>query len=82
MSEVIICVIGNTPNDYVPGTLGKPWKNVKIKVVDDFENEVDTNAIGELMIKSPTCALRYFNDHVATSKAFKDSFYQIIWNHT
>jgi len=76
MSEVIICVIGNTPKDYAPGTLGRPWNNIEIKVVDDLENEVDTNAIGELMIKSPTCALGYFDDPAATLKAFSDGWFK------
>jgi acyl-coenzyme A synthetase/AMP-(fatty) acid ligase len=76
MSEVIICVIGNTPDDNMSGTLGKPWKGIKIKVVDELENEVGIGAIGELMIKSPTCAIGYFDDYVATANAFKDGWYK------
>lgn len=76
MSEVIICVIGNTPTDYVFGTLGKPWNQVEIKVVDDEEIEVNVDSIGELMIKTPTCALGYFDDQEASKKVFKDGWYK------
>jgi len=76
MSEMIICVIGNTPTDHISGTLGKPWKNVEIKVVNDQDIEVDYYDIGELLIKSPICAIEYYNDPEASAKVFCGEWYR------
>lgn len=76
MSEMIICVIGNSVNQHRAYTLGKPWKNIESKVVDEHENEVETGAVGELMILSPTCSVGYHDDAEATERAFKNGWFK------
>jgi long-chain acyl-CoA synthetase len=53
---VTLCGIGNAK----PGSLGKPFPNVELRLADD----------GELLVRGPTVTPGYFDDPQATREAF------------
>lgn len=66
-------VIGVGTNKYYrTGSIGKSIPSVEAKVID-----VNSEGIGELVVKEPNIMLGYYNDKAATKKAIKDG-----WFHT
>jgi len=62
-----------------PGTVGVPWFNTQIKVLDTVTGEpLGPNKTGEMCIKSPLVMKGYINNAKATAEAVD----QDGWNHT
>lgn len=57
------------------GSIGKPNFYIDIKIVDDNENPVAPNEIGEFCLKGPTCTPGYWNNPEATAAAIKDGWF-------
>ena len=57
------------------GSIGKPNFYIDIKIVDDNENPVAANEIGEFCLKGPTCTPGYWNNPEATAAAIKDGWF-------
>lgn len=58
-----------------PGTLGIPGrKDIKIKIVNEKNEEMHIEQIGEILIKSPTTMSGYYNLPDDTEKILKDSW--------
>ncbi len=59
----------------VHGTLGMPGrKDIEIKIVDEKNEQKPVNQIGEILIKSPTNMIGYFNLPDDTKKILKDGW--------
>ncbi|MBO4554449.1 MAG: acyl--CoA ligase [Clostridia bacterium] len=65
---VSVCAVSY--DGYVEGSLGKPLKDVEIRIVDDNMNEVPLGEAGELLVSTPQIMIGYFGDKVATKKTF------------
>jgi crotonobetaine/carnitine-CoA ligase len=68
------------PNPAAVGTCGKPRAGVELRLVDDFDNEVPPDAIGELILRADepwTLSHGYLNDPEATARAWRNG-----WFHT
>lgn len=52
------------------GSIGFPNFYVETKIVDDNNNEVGTNEIGELWLKGPACMSGYWKNEKATQDSF------------
>jgi len=76
MSEVIICVIGRRLNIDQFQTVGKPFADVEIKILDNDQKPVDIGVVGELYVKTPTMAMYYHDEPEATATAFQNSWYK------
>ncbi|MDA3861849.1 MAG: o-succinylbenzoate--CoA ligase [Melioribacteraceae bacterium] len=58
-----------------PASAGKPFANIKIKILDDSKTNVANNVVGEIAIASPTIASGYINDeNVWNSKIYGDFY--------
>lgn len=57
------------------GTVGMPYTNVEIKVVDDFMNEVKPGEVGEILYRGPTMMKEYYKNPIETEKAFKGGWF-------
>jgi fatty-acyl-CoA synthase len=57
------------------GSCGLPFVTMEAKIVDDLGNEVPTGECGELLIRSPSIALGYWNQPELTAKAFRDGWF-------
>jgi len=56
-------------------SVGRPVKNVEVKIVDENNNSLKTNETGEIIVKSPSMTDRYENLPEESSKVFKDGYY-------
>jgi len=57
------------------GSVGRPVKNVEVKIVDEENNGLKTNQPGEIIVKSPSMTDRYENLPEESRKVFKDGYY-------
>jgi acyl-CoA synthetase (AMP-forming)/AMP-acid ligase II len=56
------------------GSIGLPTIGSEIKIVDENENEVTTNVVGELLIKSSQVCEGYWQNEKATKENFRDGW--------
>ena len=60
-----------------PGSVGQPLPHVDLRVVDDAGNPVPADTEGELLIRSPTVMLGYYNKLAETQAVFtSDRFFR------
>jgi long-chain acyl-CoA synthetase len=64
LTESSPVIAANGYDDYEAGTVGKPLKNVDVKIAKD----------GEILAKGPNIMMGYWNDEDATSKAIEDGW--------
>lgn len=57
-----------------PGSIGLPFPDVEVKVVDDKGNILALEQTGELIVKGPNVMKEYFKLPDATSEALKDGW--------
>jgi len=60
-----------------PGCAGKPGPLVNIKIVDEFDHEVETGKVGEILVQSPMVFSGYWGEEDLTRHTFRDG-----WHHT
>ncbi len=61
----------------IPGSVGKPLPNVKVRIVDEGGSEVDMGEIGEVQAKGENVMQGYYNLPDDTQKAFtKDGWFR------
>jgi long-chain acyl-CoA synthetase len=63
--------------DKKPGATGKPLPLVRLRCVDDYENDVAAGETGEIVVQGPIVLKEYWRDPGATEYAFRDG-----WHHT
>jgi long-chain acyl-CoA synthetase len=56
------------------GSVGPPLANIKIKVLDESENELPPDQVGELLVKGPNVMKGYLNLADETSLAIKEGW--------
>lgn len=60
-----------------PGSVGLPLKGVKVKIVDENDNELPVDTVGEICVQGPNVMQGYLNLPEATAEAMKGG-----WFHT
>jgi acyl-CoA synthetase (AMP-forming)/AMP-acid ligase II len=60
-----------------PGSVGRPYLDTSIRIIDEEGNEVKPYKIGEIVLFGPHATLGYYKEPEATEKALKDG-----WFHT
>jgi acyl-CoA synthetase (AMP-forming)/AMP-acid ligase II len=60
-----------------PGCAGKPGPLVDIKILNEFDHEVETGKVGEILVRSPLVFLGYWREEELTKHTFRDG-----WHHT
>ena len=58
------------PEDGAAIPVGKPWRTLEAMVVDAKDHPVTPGEAGELLVRSPSCMLGYWDDPVRTDHAF------------
>ncbi len=58
-----------------PGTVGHPWSDVTVEVVDGSGFKLPRGATGHIRVRSPGMVHGYLNDDHATRAAFKDGWF-------
>jgi len=57
------------------GSVGRPVKNVDVRVLDDKGGEVISGEVGEITVKSPSMTRGYYGLPEETSEVFKNGYY-------
>ena len=70
LTETSPVIAVGTNEEYRLGSVGKIVPSTQAKIVD-----VNSEGIGELIVKGPNIALGYYNDKKATSESFKDGWF-------
>jgi Acyl-CoA synthetases (AMP-forming)/AMP-acid ligases II len=60
-----------------PGSAGRPYVNIELRIVDDHDNELPRGQRGEIVTRGPTVMKGYFNRPEATAETLPGS-----WLHT
>lgn len=69
-------VLGPDEHEGRMDSCGRPVRHVEAKVVDEDGAEVPDGTAGEVVYRSPQLCLGYWNDAVATKKAFRDGWFR------
>ena len=77
LTETTVSVCCNRPGARKPGSVGKPYPGVQLKIVDDAGREVKTGERGEIIVKGPNIMQGYLNRPEATAETIVDG-----WLHT
>jgi len=64
-------------NQERPGCAGKPGPLVDMKIVDEFDNEVEAEKAGEILVRGPLVFHGYWGEEELTKHTFRDE-----WHHT
>ena len=63
-----VCTL-ETPSAQRAGTIGRPIRNVAVRITDDENQPLGVNQEGEILIKGPNVMKGYFRDEPGTRKA-------------
>jgi len=75
-TETSPVVSANTPWDNRPGSIGKPFPSVKVKIVDiNTDKELPPGGEGKLLVKGDVVMKGYYDDIEETSYRIKDGWY-------
>jgi long-chain acyl-CoA synthetase len=77
LTETTVSVCCNREGAKRHGSVGKPYPQVELKIVDDAGNEVSVGAPGEIVVRGPNLMQGYLNRPDATAEAIVDG-----WFHT
>jgi acyl-CoA synthetase (AMP-forming)/AMP-acid ligase II len=60
-----------------PGSAGRPTCLSRVRIVDDYDNEVGVGTAGEICVRSPAVFMGYWNSEEDTAYTFRNG-----WHHT
>jgi long-chain acyl-CoA synthetase len=72
-----VCSVGRRELMHKPGSIGTLIPGVEAKVVDEQDNDLPKNEIGELLIRGDNVMQGYYKDNVATARVMRNG-----WLHT
>jgi len=56
------------------GSIGRPNFYVEVRVVDELNQEVGFNQVGELLLRGPMCMKEYWRNPIASAETFLDGW--------
>jgi long-chain acyl-CoA synthetase len=68
-----------TPEEWLkkPGTVGRPWPNAVVRILDDDGGDVASNEPGTVYMKLPDAKFEYFKDKDKTEASRKAGFFTV-----
>lgn len=82
-TETCDIFLANRPDDFRPGSSGKPSPGYEVRLVDDEGHDVPQGQIGNLLIRGETTALFYLHHYEKSRQTFRgewlftgDKYYQ------
>lgn len=77
LSETSPVVSANSLEHKKPGSVGKPIPDVKVKIINEKEEELKKGEEGEICIQGPNIMQGYYKEEQATKEAFtKDGWFK------
>jgi len=78
MTETAVVIASNPlKGKRKPGSVGLPIPGVEVKIVDDEDNPLPVNEVGEIVVRGPNVMKGYWNRPQETEEAFRNG-----WFHT
>ena len=77
LTECIAVNCVNTNDNHKYGSIGLPLEGAEFKIVDQNNKELPRNSLGEIVIRSGSIMLGYYQDEKTTNATIKDG-----WLHT
>jgi acyl-CoA synthetase (AMP-forming)/AMP-acid ligase II len=71
------CLISAAPYNERPGSIGSPLPLADVRLVDDYDKEVETGQVGEIVVRGPMVFKGYWNLPEETEYTFREG-----WHHT
>jgi malonyl-CoA/methylmalonyl-CoA synthetase len=59
----------------VPGTVGRPFPGVELRIIDGEGRQVAQGEAGEILVRGPNVFAGYLNRPAATAEAFRDGWF-------
>ena len=68
-----------TPEEWLkkPGTVGQPWPNAEVRILDDADDDAPANEPGTVYMKLPEAKFEYFKDKDKTEASRKAGFFTV-----
>lgn len=76
MTETLMNVSNPYDGERRPGTVGLPFPNVEVRIVDESANDVGTDVTGELWVRGPNVCAGYWRRPEATAAAFGNGWFR------
>jgi len=78
MTETAVVIASNPlRGKRKPGSVGIPIPGVEVRIVDEDDNDLPTNEVGEIIVRGPNVMKGYWNRPQETDEAFRNG-----WFHT
>ena len=75
-TEALMLFLGNRPDDYSPGTTGRPLPETEVRLVGKAGDTItDADTPGVLWVRAGSVATGYWNQDEKTAAAFKAGWY-------
>lgn len=66
-----------SPYDYKPGSAGRPLPLADVRLFDDYDREIETGLVGEIVVRGPLVFMGYWNLPRETEYTLREG-----WHHT
>jgi malonyl-CoA/methylmalonyl-CoA synthetase len=76
MSETLMNIGNPYDGERRPGSVGLPFPNVSVRIVDASGVEVSVGEVGELQVRGPNVFAEYWRNPEATAAAFVDGWFR------
>ena len=70
-TEMLHIFLSNRPGDIVYGTSGKPVPGYEVRLVDEHDEDVAEDEVGELLVRGPSSAEGYWNRRHKSQSTFE-----------
>jgi len=68
----ISCLVTISPYNERPGSAGRPLPLADVRLFDDYDKEVETGQVGEIVVRGPMVFKGYWNLPVETAYTFRE----------
>jgi malonyl-CoA/methylmalonyl-CoA synthetase len=76
MSETLMNIGNPYDGERRPGSVGKPFRDVQARIVDDSGTPVTAGGVGQLEVRGPNVFTEYWRNPEATAKAFREGWFR------
>ncbi|GAF75284.1 unnamed protein product, partial [marine sediment metagenome] len=71
----VSCLVTISPYNEKPGSAGRPLPLADVRLFDDYDKEVETGQVGEIVVRGPMVFKGYWNLPKETEYAFREGFH-------
>ncbi len=76
MSETLMNIGNPYDGERRPGSVGVPFRDVRLRIVDESGAPVEDGTVGQLEVQGPNVLAEYWRNPDATAKAFRDGWFR------